>query len=466
MRKSLALLALTAIFFTSVSGQKASDVIENGIKVKEGNEVFVLFDGTNILYQQNTAPNLHFKTIGDSAMLLPVDGSLIFYLKPLNPLNYSYKAENKIIVDPIDEAAATALTSIIDFTKKRVAEVEGEGEEKAKSTFCPNFSGAVALYNRIMDSLKKETKETIKTTFNSLKKLSFDKEEDTKEGIGKAEATIAILIAPFDSIENNIKALKTMVEKTLCDDKNEDFVIQRLFADATKDLEVTFSNQKKRLTNLEKTLNLVKATQEEASKFNWLTKLAEVPATKGKISVFTVKVNEAGYKLSDEGEIVEAETKEKTSKVLSVRRFQRFVPEVSVGVAHTNLSFPKYSANPDAAGKFHVTEAGEDKINQVNFTSMINYNFFLTNSPLHPFWQLGVGVNADFPTLLTGVGFRINATGFKRLALAFGIATTWIKSLNKLEPGKEVTGPADVEKDLTYKFNTKPQRYFGVQYNF
>ncbi len=159
-------------------------------------------------------------------------------------------------------------------------------------------------------------------------------------------------------------------------------------------------------------------------------------------------------------------TKEEVSKIIGVRRFQRFVPEVSVGIAYTDLSFPKYSTNTDASGKDIVAEAGEEKINKLNFTTMINFNWFMTNSPIHPFWQIGIGVNADFPTLLTGIGARLNVTGAKRLALAVGFATTWIKTLDQLKLGDVVSGPADVEKDTKFKFNKKPKPYFGIQYNF
>src|ERR1043165_3523201 len=99
MKKFLSLMVSILFFYITTIGQKASDVLENGIKVKSGNEVFIRFDGTNILYQTGQIPNLHFKQIEDSSMLLPVDKSIIFYIRPLNPLNYSFKAENKIILD-------------------------------------------------------------------------------------------------------------------------------------------------------------------------------------------------------------------------------------------------------------------------------------------------------------------------------------------------------------------------------
>src|SRR5436190_7678675 len=99
MKNSLLSICVLTISLPGFS-QKARDVIENGIKIKEGSEVFLKFDGTNVLFHLGAAPNdLAFKKIEDSVILLPVDGSVIFYMRPLNPLNYSYKSETKIITD-------------------------------------------------------------------------------------------------------------------------------------------------------------------------------------------------------------------------------------------------------------------------------------------------------------------------------------------------------------------------------
>jgi hypothetical protein len=459
--------------------QKASDVIEDGIKVKSTDEIFLRFDGAKIKYQRRTAPDdLHFKTIKDSAILLPVDESLLIYIRPLNPLNFSFIGENKIIVDPIDEAAASSLKKITDFfMDPKLSQMVAMGEKAALNKavrdtvfvadrFCAEMRAAVALYNEILDLLKDDKKQAINAAFDTLKKLDFASPVVTKDRIDKTERAIESVSSYYSDVQKKMKELTTTIEKVNCSDAVENFVVKRAFADATKDVDVTFSNQKKRLSNLEKVFKLIAATYDEAIKNNWLLPVDEVPADRGKISVFTFKVNESGYLLSDQGEIVEASTKEKATKLLRIRRFQRFVPEVSVGIAYTNLSFPKYSTATDATGKQQVVTAGEETINKINFTTMINYNLFLTNSPIHPFWQLGIGINNDFPTLLSGLGLRLNATGVKRIAISFGLATTWIKTLEKLKPGDVVTGPADVEKDTKYKFNNKPQTYFGVQYNF
>ncbi len=473
--KKLVVLITTLIFCLSVFSQKASDVIENGIKIKSNNEIFIKFDGANILYQANETPNeLNFKKIKDSAMLLPVDPNIIFYIRPLNPLNYAYKSETKIINDPIDEAASTALGSIIDFvgnmnknnkeTKHSEKVAEGLMMEEV-TVHCP-FDLWIKSFNEIADRLKKNQKEKIAATFKDLKNLDFTGEQNTINDLGKAELDYNSIVEYFSKTEEAIKIFKESIKNINCKDKSYEFIVKGYFEIAAKDLEGNLAEQKKRLKNLQEAYKVVRKAQVDASKLNWLAKVDDVTAEKGKIALVTVTINETGYKLSDDNEIIPAVTKEKTTKVLRVRGFQRFVPEVSVGIVHANLSFPKFGTNTDASDKQIVADAGDEKINRINISTMINYNLFISNSPLHPFWQIGIGLNTDFPTLLTGVGLRVNANGARRLAISVGLATTWIKTLNKLKLGDVVAGPAEVEKDTKFKFNTKPQPYFGIQYNF
>src|ERR1700712_2073664 len=106
MKKILSLIALLATAST-LCAQKASDVIENGIAIKSTHAVFLKFDGSQLFYHHGMAPNvLMFKPFEDSVMLLPMDVSLNFYIRPLNPLNFSATGENVVIIDPIDKAAA------------------------------------------------------------------------------------------------------------------------------------------------------------------------------------------------------------------------------------------------------------------------------------------------------------------------------------------------------------------------
>ena len=43
---------------------------------------------------------------------------------------------------------------------------------------------------------------------------------------------------------------------------------------------------------------------------------------------------------------------------------------------------------------------------------------------------------------------------------------TWIKELEKLKVGDEVTGTAAIDQDLKSAFSWPPKAYIGLQYNF
>jgi len=452
--------------------QKASDVLENGVKIKSDQQVFLKLEGGNILYQLSANPtDLQFKKLADSIMLLPVASSVVLYIRPLNPLNYSFSSETTFIADPIDAAATAALGSIIDFVANINAENKAKlataqpGRESAPGTTC-DFQPWIVAITGITEKLQRDQKPALVSIFKNLKQLDFNVEQQTITALNKEAANHQLLVTHFSAIETAIKAFKDSIKLISCDDKSYEFLVKGYFQIAIKDLEANSLNQKKRLTNLSELLRLVQKAQAQASALNWFVKVSDIAVNKGKIALVAVTITETGYQLSDQEEIVAVTPKEKANKLLRFRRFQCLVPEVSVGIAYANLSFPKFGTNKNASGQDVVADAGEEAINKVNITTMINYTLFIPNTSVHPFWQLGIGLNTDFPTILTGVGVRINASGVRRLALAAGVATTWIKSLNKLTLGEVVAGPAAVEKDTYFKFNTRPQPYVGLQFNF
>ncbi len=96
---------------------------------------------------------------------------------------------------------------------------------------------------------------------------------------------------------------------------------------------------------------------------------------------------------------------------------------------------------------------------------MINFNYYIPNSPIHPLYQIGIGVNSGIPTFITGFGIRSNINGLKRLTVSGGIAMTWVKELDKLKVGNKISGTDDIDKDLKFQFR-QPKPYIGIQYNF
>jgi hypothetical protein len=163
---------------------------------------------------------------------------------------------------------------------------------------------------------------------------------------------------------------------------------------------------------------------------------------------------------------VSIESKELIKRTVRVRKFQRFVPEVSVGTAFTFFKYNSYGTTSDSTGQQFVGSPNENMVRNINITTMLNFNYYIPNSPIHPLYQLGVGINSGIPTILSGFGLRSNINGIKRLAISGGIAMSWIKELDKLKVGDKISGTDDIEKDYKYGSAPKFTPYVGLQFNF
>lgn len=456
------------IAFTSYhsGAQTAKDVLEKGERVKSGNKIFLRKEGTALKYDVNEVPK-DFTTLEDEKIFLVEKNELNIYIRPLNPLNFQLKTTNVVIVDPITEAEANASKAIFDMLETV------KNNALAAQSACGIYDNIKDTIESVKEDLGRDQKATIVEIFKKLKLLGFEDADDTKNDLEEYAKNIAAVETHFKIVDRKIKAVSQMIKNYTCGiiaGFPDEFTGKFIFSAMVKELETMRNEQIKRLANLQQAYKLVKAAEVNARKekdgLKWFQVPDGIPATQGKISVYTITVSEGGYGLSDQNEIVAETPKEIIKRTFKVRKFQRFVPEVSAGTVYTFFDYPKYGTSKDASGNLIVADAGKKNINNLKYTAMINYNFFTTNSPVHFFWQIGVGVNSEVPTLLTGIGIRANFAGIRRLALAGGLAFSWIKNLDKLKIGDQVTGTSDIEKDLKYEFNKKKPLYVGLQYNF
>lgn len=193
--------------------------------------------------------------------------------------------------------------------------------------------------------------------------------------------------------------------------------------------------------------------------------------------MYTLIIKGSGYKLSDKDEIISSETNEIIKRTVMARKFKRFITEVSTGTAFTFFEYPIYGTTSDSSGiktdNQYIASPEKSSVRNLNITTMVNFNYFIPNSNIHPLFQIGIGVNSGMPTLLSGVGLRLTGIGSvskskesHRVAITGGIAMTWIKELDKLKVGDQVSGTADIENDLKYQFSWPPRLYIGLQYSF
>ncbi|MEM1323576.1 MAG: hypothetical protein AAGG75_25160 [Bacteroidota bacterium] len=496
--KKLILLFIGLSSFTlCLQAQKASQVLENGIRVKGDRNIFVRFDLNNsTLYYdldrstEDTTHPLNFNNpLEDSIIFLPSQGGINVYLMPLNPLNHIYNTNLDVIDDPIIEDANDALGEIIDQLSKVTnpapstgtggtgTESFGGGDGVAAASISPSCDQEVenskSRIKQIAELLKDSQKDKIVAIFKRLKALPFVAAQATRDSLVAINESIAKIDAHFKTVSNSIEYAQEQV-KTLNTERwncPDPFITISIIDNALKELADIQAEQEKRQQKLKGAYKLTNRAYHTANigggpGLSWCIPLTNIAVKKGKISLYTIKIQEGGYQLSDKNEIVETPVRDLITRTLRIRKYSLFVPERGVGIAYTAFTYNAYGTSTDSTGQQFVAEPTENEINNLNVSTMINFNIFLEHTMIHPMIQLGLGVNANIPTLLGGIGIRSNINGTRRLAVSAGFAATWIRELDQLKVGDPVTGTDDIEEDLKYKFSLPIEPYFGIQFNF
>lgn len=107
MKKKFLFLSMILICAQRILGQTAAEVLESGVPVERGHRLFLKYDISDKILKVDAAKkdqDADFTALEDSLTFLVRKNAVNIYLKPLNPLNYSYNTETKIIIDPINEA--------------------------------------------------------------------------------------------------------------------------------------------------------------------------------------------------------------------------------------------------------------------------------------------------------------------------------------------------------------------------
>ena len=139
-----------------------------------------------------------------------------------------------------------------------------------------------------------------------------------------------------------------------------------------------------------------------------------------------------------------------------------FTFEGAAGVVYSSVVRPSYgTAVKD--GKTVVADAGSQT---VSYAAAVLGNFVCRcwgTSPIYPMLQIGISADKNSPAILIGGGVRITPVA---LSISFGVvALSWMRDLDKLSVGSEVTGTAAIESDLAYK-RAPVKPYFAIQYSF
>ena len=396
---------------------------------------------------------------------------------PKDSENYDISGNKKLNKKEQDYIAAVKTLKI----KTLVSEIKLGEFKKAQKKFedsktsmevikKSNFLDLPKNFEEIAKLLSVNKKSEITAIFKSLKELDFLDEDATKKAFAVAQKNRDLIEVYYKDIKTKLDAIPSIIDKYKNSKKDNDqaYINAYVLTQILKDEQSVFQTLVSRLSNLDKILSYVNKTitNSNGKGKEWYVLLKRASLEDEKVASTNVTIYKDGYELSADNEIIKSDKKELVSSTLKFRKFQLFVPEVSAGIVLTKLSFPKYATETDpATGKLRVADAGKEDFKQMAFSGMINFNYYLPNSDWHPFWQIGIGANTDYPTFLTGIGFRLNV-GLKRLAISTGYAGTWIKTLQTLQIGKNVDSDAALQKDLKYEFSFPLQPYIGIQLNF
>lgn len=465
MRKLLLNLLLLLVF-TSGYTQTVNDVLSNGISVRQNEKIYLQQIGTALQYNLKNSTN--FKPLPDSSIFLIHRSGVNIHLQALNPLKYSYDTATTVIADPISAAEETAFKAIFSRLETVIPKATVAAGGAQPGTDCPSLSSITGSITFVSNGLETDMKKGINATFLLLRDIPFNDKENVKKEVERIENdSIKLFRNHFEVIRKELDKIGDLLNKFSCP-RNDSIIIRYVLTQIYKDLKTAYLNKRTRLDNLEKAKKIITEflTKPEAQPEYvpvWFNDPIYILAPDKKIVILNVTINQSGMEIKDD-EIVTTEKKPIVKRVLRFRKFQRFIPEVSTGIAYLDLVFPKYGTSTNSSGQQIVSLAGEEKFKKMNFTAMVNFVYFVEDWNVNPLIQIGVGENSDFPVLMIGGGLRLN-TGLRRISFTVGAASSWIKTLDKLQLNQVVGGSSDIEKDLKYEFKT-PKLYFGIQYNF
>lgn len=472
----LILPVILVLFNLSTYGQTSADVLEKGRRVKDGQALFLQIskegDKHFLLHGiANSFADVELESeLKNESLLLCDDEAVSVFVLPYNPLKYSVSFEKSVYSDPIDTMMNTTINNIVDVFSFLVESSDEKGDEKP----------CVAVTNELKTSLlklkaiAKEDKiiEQTTTIFKDLTDIGFDSEKKARKGLDDvlvkidtvkaSQKRLAKYIKELDEIWKALKEEKCISELTF----ESDYALTEM----TSKFKNYVGERANRISAIEKIYQKVDSVYAVAEStkhknINWLIKLDPIIAEKGKIHQHDFKINQITYK-NEGGKIEVKETKEVHKVSVRVRKFQRFVYETSGGVVYTFLDYKTFDAEADSLGVYRVTEKSDNLMNNFNISAMANFNYYIPNSSVHPFLQVGAGLNGGIPTFLAGAGLRIHTSGAKRLAFSGGFASTWLQELDGIGVGDIVGGKQALDEKVVYKFHWPLRGYVGFQFNF
>lgn len=479
----VAKLTVCLLLSSSAYSQTVNDVLEKGNHVKKGSDIYFKLDlqqdsllHFGVLNKKDAGKAIDYEFNSDSVLFLTSDNNTDVFMQPLNPLNFTVSSVSKLIPDAISKAESDALKGIRELlisTMKENAVGSGEIDKfqniSAHADKAKDWNKRQLLLKKVEEGLASDYPEIkkINQIFLTIKNLDFVEQNPTRTQFNAA-------VKDTGAITEHLKKMDSIIQLIETDSKSfkgnstisDDVLFRYVYQDYARSLRDAYHARKKQYTNLKKAINLVGEVIKNAEypDNHWHIKLRPISVTKSENAVYTVTVDTNTWNMNEDGVLVQKSGGKKISRPIVVRKFQLLVPEVSVGTYYTFFKYKVYGTTSDSTGQQFVAEPTFSILKRFNASVMLNYNFYIPNTPVRPLLQFGGGIQSGIPVLMAGGGLRIgNSNAF---CITGGVALTWMRELQTLKVGDRVSGTAELEKDLKYEFSFPLKGYIGIQYNF
>lgn len=464
----IAKLTVCLLLSSTAYSQTVNDVLEKGNYVKKASDIYFKLDSIfyiGVLNKKDAGKPIDYEFNADSVLFLTSDNNTDVFIQPLNPLNFTIGSISKLVPDAISKAESDALKTIgellADVNKNLFQDPLAGGAGNDPS------SSIQQCMLKVENGLARENNnfKEMNKIFNALKKLDFEQQIFTHNQFNEAVKNMGIINKNLNDIDSMIQLIDADSKIFGQDSDSINIILQRyVYRNYVHSIRDAYNIRKRQFTNLEKAKDLVYDAINKADKYNWHFKLSPISVTKAENAVYTVAIDTNAWNMNDEGVLVQKSGGKKISRTIIIRKFQLLVPEVSVGTYYTFFKYKVYGTITDSTGQQFVAEPTFNTLKRFNASVMLNYNFYIPNTPIRPLLQFGGGIQSGIPVLMAGGGLRIgNSNAF---SITGGVALTWIRELQTLKVGDRVSGTAELEKDLKYEFSFPLKGYVGIQYNF
>jgi hypothetical protein len=485
MRKLVWLMCAAIIGIPNfVSAQSTAELlgapkINRTMKISRGRDPNVP-DNTEpvLLFRRDDKPR---RKLADGMIFsVPPDDAIELYYQGFNPLRIQVAVKFEDVEDPASTQVAKlleAITSIVGIIKPEALEkldaagMRGANREFAEdmSVTCgPELDQVSETINRL--SLALFAPGTTAADLSKSLGQWRDEMDRGLDGVKKAMGSIDTAAGDIDkSLVDGMNAIQ-FLETQLKRDPSQDSACQRIGRRGYQLIQLTQPRKRhEEIKKLVGTLRQLAAAVKPYAEGEWDATdfvVAAPVVPPGMIRKVTLTISNVDITATDAGLVTQV--KPVGTGKFDLRRYDRFLPELGVGLVSSNVTRVKFGTGTNAAKETIVTQTDEGS-RDFDAALVLNYLVRVKESrSLVPMLQIGASADKDAPTVLVGGGVRLFGQKSQGFAIGAGFALTWLRTLDTaaLPLNSPVTGTTQIEESMKYEFQGLGKWYFTLQFNF